>query len=266
MRMKILICAVMLYVLSLNRPVLAAIIENFESLPSDPVWQAPDNGWEFLTNSNGSGTVGSLTGSVLPGGPNGKYGQLVGTGNDNSGVTHSNDVPLSGVFYFDAVFNEDPQVGLVGQNRFWLASNRGSGVNDKRPQFYINKSSTAGKARLQLNRGDNSYVDFNGFDLNAWYTYLVSYDFNAATWDLEIKDSGGNTVFNEAGNYTIDVANNQAGLFATWEVRYGANGTGKSLAWNVDNINVPEPAGAAIICIGIGALLVRRWRDRKRLA
>jgi hypothetical protein len=240
-----------------------AIVEDFQALASDPVWQAPDNGWQFLTDSNGAGTVGALTGSVVPGGPSGKYGNFAGTGNDNSAVTHANDVPLSGTFSFDAIFNDDPQVGLVGQDRFWLGPNRGAAPNDRRPQFYINKSSTAGAARLQLNRGDNSYVDFNGFNLGTWYNYNIAYDFPAGTWDLEIKTLGGATVFNEAGNYTIDVANNQLAAFATWEVRYGINGTGKSMAWNIDNINVPEPATATIICFGMGALLAIRKLGRR---
>jgi hypothetical protein len=230
----------------------AALVENFESIPSDPVWQSGDNGWEFLDNSLNNGTVGTLySGTVLSGGPSGKYGHFEGGAGDNTGVTHALEAdPIVGHFKFDTIFNDDATVGAIGQQRFWLGTHRGDrqGVvlGYQRPFLYFNKSGTPGKVQLQTYRGPTlSWLNDNSsLNLNQWYKIDIGYDLNVATWTLKIQDLNNNVVFDEHANYEINVAGVQALNYATWEVRYGPSGTGKSLPWNVDNIQAIPPATA----------------------
>lgn len=245
----------------------AVFMEDFEYLASDPTWTNPDNNWEFLEASGGSGTINNgITGQIITGGPSGKYGKFTGPDEAEGGyaVTHVNDYPDSGTFFFNALFENDPNVAPAGgQNRFWLGTDPGSGANDyKKPQFYFNKSSTEGKLRLQLYQGDTLGVwidDNSSLDLDTWYQYVVSYDYSVPQWSLEVKTLGGVTVFDDGGAvYDIDTYYHTGANYATWEKRYGSNLYGPSFAWNIDNINIPEPVSLALLGLGAIAILCRR--------
>lgn len=257
-------CAILGVVISSAGTGHAAFTEDFQSLASDPVWQNPDNGWQFLSDTSGNGTINnSITGTVQNGGPGGKYGQFDAANNGNA-VSHSNPDPIVGTYSFLALFNDNPNADAIAQNRFWLGGQPGvADGNDQRPLIYLNKSGTAGKLRLQLNRGGgNGYVDDSSMNLGQWYRYTFTYDLNADIWDLAITDLSNAVVFSEAGSYDPNIASQSSYSNATWERRYGSTGSldGPDLVWNIDQINlpVPEPTSAAVLALGILAMHRRR--------
>jgi len=225
----------------------ATLTEDFESRPGAPVWTV-DSGewWEFLDNVAGHGTVdNSLTGSILTGGPTGNYGRYDGL--DGTGVSH---YIVDQTFYGPISFNAriDAEPGDTGQVRFRMGFDAGEIGSTARPSMslsVVDPNDPNSKLRLQLDRNNaDGWVD-NQTSLTAgqWYTYIFDYHRRSSTgeepwWTLQIKDLGGNTVFDEGIRYPAAQAHF---LYATWDKAPDPADGGPSPAWNIDQINPVPP-------------------------
>lgn len=234
---------------NLDNITVMSFVEQFDALPGEPVWSTGDNGWIFGSIVGGTD---SAIGEVVTGGPGGKYGRAVGGSTDNTGVWHALPASVaSGVLEFDAIFLDRPDVGPSGQQRVWVAGGMPADPGYGRvPVVYLNKSSAAGKMRLQISRGDGSWVDDNtSLNLGQWYRFELAWDGSASAWDLTIRDASGSVVFSEPGLYILDGSVNSF-QYLLWEQRYGPQGAYglASLDWNLDTVSsgaLPRPLGPA---------------------
>jgi hypothetical protein len=248
----------------------ATFTEDFSSLPSDPVWKAPDHNWTQFSgvSSTGATSNSAVIGAVQSGGPAGKFGSY--TGAEDAGALVANPNTLTGSWSFlmrinqTAVDARPADQFHSGQTGFFLgsATHANGGPAQARPDILID-TLDSGKMRIQFQRSAGNFADIRTLDVNTWYRYDFTYDYSTnRDWDMVISDLSGTPLIDEAGGYQGTTSFSTLN-FAHWYKRSDAEDAATSPDFDIDQVNlaVPEPASATV---AFGAVVLTAMRRRNR--
>jgi hypothetical protein len=245
----------------------AQVTEDFEAMPSDPTWQAPDHTWQYVTGQASSGDVtNSPIGTIIPGGPFGKFGRY--TGPSDAGANFSNaGNAITGSFSFLWNVHNVSQDFFPGDSRKGGADvfvlNNNDHINGGREQDRPDLSAVVqddNLLHLQWSQGDGvNYYDYSSPNLlpDNWYQYSFTYDFTGGSrsWDFTVKKLDGSIILDDPGNFHIGASANIANI-AHFIKSTHLNASN----FDIDMVNVPVPEPTSLAVVGgiAGLSLLRR--------